>query len=142
MVGNLKIHQRVTGILLLREKIEHVLDISNAVDMAVYVNIAVIGGNDTRGFGFLHPDARIVGNLAYLFVINPLGESAVGEIPIGHAVAQHFEDIGQDPTLTDVTVKKFTVVADYDSRAVKGEDSFLQHLFRGDVKMVGRLVED
>ena len=79
MVGNLKIRQRVTGILLLREKIEHVLDISNAVDVAVYVNIAVIGGNDTRGFGFLHPDARIVRNLAYLFVINPLGESAVGE---------------------------------------------------------------
>ena len=70
----------MTGILLLREKIEHVLNISNAVDVAVYVNIAVIGGNDTRGFGFLHPDARIVGNLAYLFVINPLGESAVGEI--------------------------------------------------------------
>ena len=55
---------------------------------------------------------------------------------LSHLAATKFVDLAYE------TVKKFTVVADYDSRAVKGEDSFLQHLFRGDVKMVGRLVED
>ena len=39
-------------------------------------------------------------------------------------------------------IQELAVMADDDDRAVKGKDSFLEHIFRAHVKVVGRLVED
>ena len=44
--------------------------------------------------------------------------------------------------LADEAVEEFAVVAYDDGCAVKGEYCLLKHFFRGNVKMVGRLVED
>ena len=44
--------------------------------------------------------------------------------------------------LRNQSVEKLAVVADNDSRAVKGVDSLLQHLLRCHVQVIGRLVED
>ena len=44
--------------------------------------------------------------------------------------------------LSHKTIKEFTVVTDNDGRTVKCPDSFLQHILRCHIKMVGGLVKD
>ena len=53
-----------------------------------------------------------------------------------YSSASELEDLG------DQTVEELTVVADDDGRTVEGANGLLQHVLRGHVEVVGRLVED
>lgn len=86
-----------------------VIGISGGLDSTLALIVAVLafdklGWDRKRIIGVTMPglgtSARTRGNAWDL--MEALGVTA-REIPIGKAVAQHFEDIGQDPTLTDVT---------------------------------------
>ena len=86
-----------------------VIGISGGLDSTLALIVAVLafdklGWDRKRIIGVTMPglgtSSRTRGNAWDLMLA--LGITA-REIPIGKAVAQHFEDIGQDPTLTDVT---------------------------------------
>ena len=86
-----------------------VIGISGGLDSTLALIVTVLafdklGWDRKRIIGVTMPglgtSSRTRGNAWDLMVA--LGITA-REIPIGKAVAQHFEDIGQDPTLTDVT---------------------------------------
>ena len=86
-----------------------IIGISGGLDSTLALIVAVLafdklGWDRKRIIGVTMPglgtSSRTRGNAWDLMVA--LGITA-REIPIGQAVAQHFEDIGQDPTLTDVT---------------------------------------
>ena len=86
-----------------------VIGISGGLDSTLALIVTVLafdklGWDRKRIIGVTMPglgtSSRTRGNAWDLMVA--LGITA-REIPIGQAVAQHFEDIGQDPTLTDVT---------------------------------------
>ena len=55
---------------------------------------------------------------------------------LSHLSASKLIDLGNE------AVKEFTIVRDNDSCAVESLDGLLQHVFRGHVEVVGRLVED
>ena len=67
-----------------------------------------------------------------IFTINPVVDAA--EVLANFPAAK-----GVD--LADETVEELAVVAYDDGCAVEGSDGFLQHVLRGHVEVVGRLVE-
>ena len=86
-----------------------VIGISGGLDSTLALIVTVLafdklGWDRKRIIGVTMPglgtSSRTRGNAWDLMVALGITER---EIPIGKAVAQHFEDIGQDPTLTDVT---------------------------------------